>query len=214
LARYDSEREAIMRAAYRLIGREGGSVSVQEILDSAGLSTRAFYRHFASKDELVLSMYRTDNQRVADALWAATEEEPDAWRALQAWVDVSLSVVFDKGRERHSRVLGSPEAKSAAGWSQEFLDGVAREMASLEAVLARGGGDGTFATVRVETDAQVIFGATNNFASLHMAGGPDLVTREQALDAVIEAARRMLGVRTRYESGSTSKASAKRDARP
>jgi AcrR family transcriptional regulator len=212
LARYDSEREAIMRAAYRLIGREGGSVSVQEILDSAGLSTRAFYRHFASKDELVLSMYRTDNQRVADALWAATEEEPDAWRALQAWVAVSLSVVFDKGRERHSRVLGSPEAKSAAGWSQEFLDGVAREMASLEAVLARGAGDGTFRSVRVEADAQVIFGATNNFASLHIAGGPDVVQREQALDAVVQAARRMLGVG--YESGSTSRASARREASP
>jgi AcrR family transcriptional regulator len=216
LARYDSEREAIMRAAYRLIGREGGSVSVQEILDAAGLSTRAFYRHFASKDELVLSMYRTDNQRVADALWAATEEEPDAWRALQAWVDLSLSVVFDKGRERHSRVLGSPEAKSAAGWSQEFLDGVGREMASLEAVLARGARDGTFPTVQVETDAQVIFGATNNFASLHMAGGPDVVSREQALDAVLGAARRMLGVDygATAGSGSTSRARAKREASP
>ena len=33
---------------------------------AVGLSTRAFYRHFAGKDERILSMYRTDNGRVAD----------------------------------------------------------------------------------------------------------------------------------------------------
>ena len=94
-----------MRAAYRLIGRDGGFVSVQEILDSADLSTRAFYRHFSSKDELVLSMYRGDNERVAAALWTATQTELDVWDALQAWIDVSLSVVYDLGRSCIPRYL-------------------------------------------------------------------------------------------------------------
>jgi AcrR family transcriptional regulator len=182
-----------MRAAYRLIGRDGGSVSVQEILVAAGLSTRAFYRHFAGKEELILSMYRTDNGRVADALWAATETEPDPWRALAAWVDVSLSVAFDKGRERHSQVLGSGEAKSTEGWSQEFLDGTERHLGSLEAVLVRGREDGTFPNTEPRTDAQVIFGATQHFNSVRMNGGPDAVSRQQASAAVMEAARRMTG---------------------
>ena len=64
-ARYENERKAIIRAAYRLVGHNRGFVSVQEILESAELSTRAFYRHFSSKDELVLSMYRSDNERVS-----------------------------------------------------------------------------------------------------------------------------------------------------
>lgn len=38
-ARYESERRAIIRAAYRLIGHETGFVSVQDILEEAGLST-------------------------------------------------------------------------------------------------------------------------------------------------------------------------------
>jgi AcrR family transcriptional regulator len=200
-----------MRAAYRLIGRDSGSVSVQEILDAAGLSTRAFYRHFASKDDLILAMYRTDNERVSDALWAATEAEPDAWKALRAWVDISLSVAFDHAPERHSKVLGSAEAKSAAGWSTEHLEGIERQIASLEAVLARGGHDGTFPITQVRPDADVIFAATEHFNSIRMASGPDALTRQAALDAVMEAASRMLGIAS--EKYTTRRAS-KRPARP
>jgi AcrR family transcriptional regulator len=191
-ARYENERKAIMRAAYRLIGQGRGFVVVQDILESAGLSTRAFYRHFASKDELVLAMYRRDNERVSDALWAATETQADAWAALQAWVDVSLSVVYDPGPELHSKVLGSAEVRSAEGWSREFLDGVSRSMASLEALLARGAQEGAFPTMRPDTDAHVIFGATQHLTSLRMADATVAMTRQQALDAVMDTARRML----------------------
>jgi AcrR family transcriptional regulator len=205
-ARYESERKAIISAAYRLIGRDGGFVSVQEILESARLSTRAFYRHFSSKDELVLSMYRRDNERVSAALWAATEGEPDAWEALKAWVDVSLSVTYDSGPELHSKVLGSAEVRSAEGWSGEYVDGVNREMASLESLLERGARDGTFSNVRPAIDAHVIFAAANHLASLRMSDGSAAMTRQRALDAVMSAAQRMLlhsadGVKARSGRG-------------
>ncbi len=191
-ARYENERKAIIRAAYRLVGHNRGFVSVQEILEAAELSTRAFYRHFSSKDELVLSMYRSDNERVSAALWAATETEPDAWEALRAWVDVSLSVVYDPGPKLHSKVLGSAEVRSAEGWSQEYLDGVHRSMASLEALLERGERDGAFQVVHPSSDAHVIFGTTQHLTSLRMADGAAAMTRQQALDAVMDTARRMV----------------------
>ena len=165
-------------AAYRLIGRNSSFVSVQEILESAGLSTRAFYRHFASKDQLILSMYRSDNERVASALWAATGGQPDPWAALTAWVDLSLSVVYDSGRELHSRVLGSAEARSAEGWPQEhLLDGVKRSIASLEAVLKRGALEGRFPRVHLPSDAHMIFGVTTHLTALRVLEGPNAMTR-------------------------------------
>src|SRR5690348_4744687 len=84
-ARYDSERQRIIRTTYRLMASGQEMVSIQDILDSTGLSTRAFYRHFASKNDLFLAMYRNDNERLADTLATATTAEPDAWRALRAW---------------------------------------------------------------------------------------------------------------------------------
>ena len=46
---------------------------MHDVLDAAGLSTRAFYRHFRSRDELVLEMYRVDCERVNATLasWVA-----------------------------------------------------------------------------------------------------------------------------------------------
>jgi AcrR family transcriptional regulator len=209
LAQYDAERESIMRAAYRLMDKSERVVSVQEILESAGLSTRAFYRHFASKDELVLTMYRTDNERVAEALWTATGSEPDAWAALRLWVEISLSVVFDQGPERHSRVLGSAEVKSAAGWAQEFLDGIDRHTASLEALLRRGALEGRFGGTEEHKDAQVLFGATQHFNAVRMKS-TDVIDREGAIEAIMRAARRLLAV----DEGSTLASATRRRSRP
>jgi len=52
-AKYRAEREQIMRAAYRLIQQNGSrETSVHDVLRETGFSTRAFYRHFRSRDEL------------------------------------------------------------------------------------------------------------------------------------------------------------------
>ena len=53
------ERSRIIEAAYRcLVDSGGGGLSVTGVLNAAGLSTRAFYRHFDSKDALLLAMFR------------------------------------------------------------------------------------------------------------------------------------------------------------
>jgi AcrR family transcriptional regulator len=49
----------IINAAYRCLAAAAGApVSITDILEEAGLPTRAFYRHFESKDALLLSMLR------------------------------------------------------------------------------------------------------------------------------------------------------------
>jgi len=49
------------------------AASVADILDEAQLSTRAFYRHFDSKDALLRAMYRRDAESVARRLRAEAE---------------------------------------------------------------------------------------------------------------------------------------------
>ena len=55
-----SERDAIMRAAYRLISRggthTGATTSIENILRAAGVNRRIFYRHFSCKDDLIIAM--------------------------------------------------------------------------------------------------------------------------------------------------------------
>ena len=67
-----AERERIIKAAYRCLAEtSGGGASVGDILKAAGLSTRAFYRHFGSKDDLLLAMFRRDSERLLAELQGA-----------------------------------------------------------------------------------------------------------------------------------------------
>jgi AcrR family transcriptional regulator len=55
------ERRALIDAGIAVLRRTGSEgCTVADVLEEAGLSTRAFYRHFASKDELVLAIYEHD----------------------------------------------------------------------------------------------------------------------------------------------------------
>ncbi len=55
----DDDRGCIVDAAYGCLSEpHSGPIPVAAILQRAGVSTRAFYRHFESKDELFLAMLR------------------------------------------------------------------------------------------------------------------------------------------------------------
>src|SRR6476469_2947122 len=76
--KYRAEKEQIVRAAYELTQRDGSKeTSVHDVLHAAGLSTRAFYRHFRSRDELVLEMYRVDCDRVNATVASAVASASD-----------------------------------------------------------------------------------------------------------------------------------------
>ena len=56
--RSDEERQLIFRAALRVMRVNGyAEAQISDILAEAGLGTRAFYRHFSSKDDLVIALF-------------------------------------------------------------------------------------------------------------------------------------------------------------
>ena len=71
-----------MDAALKVMRRNGfQGASVQDILDRAGLSTRAFYRQFQSKDDLLLAMFRTASGADVDTVARRVEEAPTSVEA-------------------------------------------------------------------------------------------------------------------------------------
>lgn len=57
-------RERIVDAAYELFSRRGiRGVGVDEVIDHAGVAKATLYRHFASKDDLVLAFLERREQR-------------------------------------------------------------------------------------------------------------------------------------------------------
>jgi AcrR family transcriptional regulator len=192
-AKYRAEKQVIMRAAYELIQRDGSKeTSVHDVLRKTGYSTRAFYRHFRSKDELVLEMYRTDCDRVSETLVAAVASAATPLDALEAWIDQNLAVVYDARRLRHAVVLSSPEVASAEGFAQVALDGLAAQRAPLVELLRAGREQGVFPHAEPETDAlaiQAVVGAHVRARLLHAPG----LTRAEARAHTVALFRRALG---------------------
>jgi AcrR family transcriptional regulator len=167
-----SERDAILRAAYRLIGRGPYvTVSVAEILDGAGLSTRAFYRHFRSKDELILTMYRIAADRVASELSDVVASADGPTAALEAWIHHQLSVVYDVRRARQTSVLTSLEARAAVGFDQVNQASEAVRRTILTEMIRQGRRDGTFPLVSdPEEDARAVMSVVGGILTAKLAG--------------------------------------------
>jgi AcrR family transcriptional regulator len=112
-------RSAILSAASGIVREDGvGALSIAQVLNRAQLSTRAFYRHFGSKDQLVaalfLEMARLEMLRLRQMMAAA----PDPVRAVAAWIDGRLDLAFDDqirsdlrkmSLEAQAQMLAAPE---------------------------------------------------------------------------------------------------------
>jgi len=173
MEQYRDERSRIVRAAFELIGHEAGArpVSVTDILQNAGLSTRAFYRHFPSKDELLVSMYRTAAERLGEELSAAVDNCSDPADALVAWVRQYLAVVFDPRRERQASVLSSAEARAVSGFDEVHQQLATVHRTILAEVLRRGQRTGTFPHVDdADEDARAVQSVVAGLIDARLAG--------------------------------------------
>ena len=107
-------RCAIVDAASQSVHDRGvRGLNIAAVLERAQLSTRAFYRHFDSKDELVeavfLEMARDETQRLRTKMVnTACPVE-----AVAAWIEGRLDLAFDENTEFRLRQL-PPDAQSKA----------------------------------------------------------------------------------------------------
>lgn len=82
-------RERLMRAARELIEEGGyGAATVAAIAERTGVAAGTLYRHFASKEELFVEVFRSVCDREVDAMRAAAEAMPDDASHVDRLVEV------------------------------------------------------------------------------------------------------------------------------
>ena len=187
------ERASIIDAAYAcLASPHPGPVSVAAILDTACMSTRAFYRHFQSKDELFLAMLRRDADAVARRLRRIADETAGGPTAqLTAWISYILSLAYDPRRRTHAIVLDSDEVRVAKGYREASEELRAEREEILADILRRGRTDGSFPLAKPEVDAAAIHAVVDRaFAAPLLGMGPDHL---EMVGYVVDFALRALG---------------------
>lgn len=175
VARVERERASIIRAAHRLIGGGAGrTTSIEDILRAAGVNRRTFYRHFPSKDALLLAMQHEAGELVRDALWSATGRAADGRAAVAAWIEEFLAVGWDARRLREGRTFLAPEVGLVAGIATAMEDIHARHRAVLEAALRRALTDRTLPAAVPERDAFAIHAVALRCLEMRARGRLDL----------------------------------------
>ncbi|MFE1313110.1 TetR/AcrR family transcriptional regulator [Streptomyces sp. NPDC058755] len=101
-------RERLVQAASRLFYYEGvRAVGVERLISEAGVTKVTFYRHFASKDDLVVAYLLTK-----DAYYKEVAEPLAAAHPPAEAIDLIFEAIAEHARERGFR--GSPFLNAAA----------------------------------------------------------------------------------------------------
>jgi AcrR family transcriptional regulator len=159
-----SDRDAIMRAAYRLISDSttstAGSTSIERILQSAGVNRRIFYRHFACKDDLIIAMQAWAGDLIMADLQKAVAATDTPAGAVAAWIEHYLSIGWQKARFRDALAFMSAEVTGAPGIAAALEVTYARHREPLIDALVAGLADGTLPNARPELDSFAIHAVT------------------------------------------------------
>jgi AcrR family transcriptional regulator len=189
----DDDRGCIIDAAYSCLSApHSGPIPVAAILQRAGVSTRAFYRHFQSKDELFLAMLRQESDALADRLDRIVDEVPGApIDQLKAWIGQMFGWMHDAEMRMHLTVIDSDEVRTAKGYRETRERLHADRERSLVEILRRGRADGSFPLADPEHDAVAISAVISREMVNQSPGDEERLRR--SLDWVLEFALRALG---------------------
>jgi AcrR family transcriptional regulator len=88
-------RERILEVAKEAFTRSGADTSLDDIAKQAGVGPGTLYRHFPTREELLVAVYRTEMEKLAAAeqMFAATMPPIEA---LRAWLLLFVDAVAAK----------------------------------------------------------------------------------------------------------------------
>ncbi|KLO28761.1 TetR family transcriptional regulator [Mycolicibacter heraklionensis] len=186
-------RLKLLAAASKIVQERGvGGLTIADLLARAELGTRAFYRHFDSKDQLVqevfLGMGRVEKVRLRGKMASAA----GPLEAVAAWIDGRLDLVFDEAIRSDLRHL-SREAQSQMFAAPELVSPAYREMLKpLIEQLVAGKERGIFPRIDPETDADLLHGAV--WACVEAQWGVAVRDRQRIREATLYFCLGGLGV--------------------
>jgi AcrR family transcriptional regulator len=153
----DEELGRLLAAAEIALADQGyAGLRVDDVLDTAGLSTRAFYRHFRGKSELFLTLFDREMTQAQQRLGSKLARASTPEAKVEAWVAAMLALAYDGRLSRRTRLFLVERQLIA----REFPDDIARcirmMLEPLEGAIAEGRNAGVFPDASPRRDALAI----------------------------------------------------------
>jgi AcrR family transcriptional regulator len=153
----DSELEELLSAARGVLAERGyDGLRVEDVLREAGLSTRAFYRHFSGKAALFLVLFEQESVRANQRLRTRLERAGDASAAVTEWIAGVLALAFDSRLAKRARLFAGDQGALARRFPEEVHKLTTRQLEPLEDAIAAGKAAGLFPGAHPVNDARAI----------------------------------------------------------
>lgn len=169
-------RTSLLDAARDAFSRHGVSASLDDVARAAGVGPGTLYRHFPTRDQLVLAVI-DDGLRGLHSLGERLLSEPDSVAALRRWLDayVEQGGMYE-GMARTLVNPGGPEGKDACAMSR----------AAGAALVARAASEGV---IRADTDFDDVLDLAAAIAWVGEQPDRDSQQRTRLLQILIDGLR-------------------------
>jgi AcrR family transcriptional regulator len=178
------EVERLLAAAEVVLAERGyAGLRVDDVLAEAGLSTRAFYRHFQGKSELFLAVFDREMHRADERLCTKVEQAGDPESRVRAWIEATLALAYEPRLARRTRLFVAERHTVASEFPVEVGRCVRLLLAPLEDAIAAGRDAGVFPGADPAADALAIHHLCSGLTTDRLLGVGEL-TRAQAIALV------------------------------
>jgi AcrR family transcriptional regulator len=139
--------------------REKGNVEprVADIVRRAGLSNKAFYRHFRSKDDLLLAILEEGMRERVRSFEARLQESSSAADRVRVWIRLVLEQALNPDFAEVTRPLLVYQARLAEELGDQLWGHRDHLRAPLERALEEGRRSGEFRDLDPRRDAEVLY---------------------------------------------------------
>jgi len=158
------KRDRILQAAERVFASKGFyGAKVSDIAHVAGVADGTIYLYFRSKDDLLISLFEAQMDRVLAELRGAVADGEDATEKLRRFIAAYLTMVE---ANRHAAEVITIELRQSAKFMKEYRNPKFAEfLKTLAAVISEGQRQGRLrAEVPAPIAARTLFGALDELA--------------------------------------------------
>jgi AcrR family transcriptional regulator len=130
---------------------------VADIVHRAGLSNKAFYRHFRSKDELILAILEQGMRRRRRIFDVRLAELPSAAEKVRVWIRTVQEQALNPSFAEVTRPFCAYQARLTEDLGEQLWGHTDFLRAPLELALAEGKDNGEFPDIDPQGEAVIIY---------------------------------------------------------
>jgi len=157
-AAYAAEVQRLIEASFALIRKTGNlEPRVEEIVHAAGLSNQAFYKHFRSKDELLLAVLDEGVRTLTGYLRYRMEKARSPEQQIRSWIEGMLEQALNRDSAAATRPFALSRARLADLFPADVIASESQLTAMLRDAIQAAVDAGELPTAEPARDADTIY---------------------------------------------------------